>query len=144
MAFKFSLQTLLNIREKEEEKREQEFTVATQEKIKVEEKIDDLKNKYEKNRYSRGKENVIMMKMRNEHSTFLSNEITNQKIELKKKNEILEDKRKSLLKSQKDRKTVETLRDKKYEEFIKDENKKEQNANDEFALYGFIRNIERR
>jgi flagellar FliJ protein len=43
-----------------------------------------------------------------------------------------------------ERKTVETLKDKQLKAFIKEQELIEQKSNDEFALYGFIRNIERR
>jgi flagellar FliJ protein len=52
---------------------------------------------------------------------------------------IVSKRREELKKKQVDRKTVDILKEKDEASFIKEQNRLEQNANDEFALQGFLR-----
>jgi flagellar FliJ protein len=142
--YNFKLQKLLDIRSDKEEESKKIFKEAQNEKLKVEKNLSNLKENYNKYKKAAAHESVTERKIR---YVYLSNMIYNIKEteeELKNKEKILEDKRQELKQRQIERKTVETLKEKEKEVFIKEENLKEQRMNDEFALYSFIRNIERR
>ncbi len=63
---------------------------------------------------------------------------------MKQKLKIVEERREELKTKQLERKTVEILKEKDKLAFEKEQNMIEQRNNDEFALYAFIRNAERR
>ena len=69
----------------------------------------------------------------------VNNSIHNTKEELHKNVIKLEEKRSELEKKQVERKTVEILKEKKTVIFLREQEMIEQKANDEFALYAFIR-----
>lgn len=142
--FKFRLQKLLDIRIEKEEESKRGFKEAQIEKEKVEKKLSTLKESYNKYKYSPYGESLTQQKIRNIYLNALNTSIVETNKELKDKIRKLDEKREELRKRQIERKTVETLKDKQLQIFIKEENLMEQKAIDEFALYGFLRNQERR
>lgn len=142
--YKFRLQKLLDIRLDKEEESKRDFKEAQRNKVLTEQKLLDLKDK--QNRYTLGSSNetIVEQKIRRAFLDSVIRSIDEVSIDLTNKNQILDEKREVLKQKQIERKTVETLKDKQLKAFIKEQELIEQKANDEFALYGFIRNIERR
>ena len=142
--FKFRLQKLLDIRIDKEEESKMNFKKAQQEKIGAEENLEKLNTNYKKFSEQRKYGSIVQQKITQAYLNSLSGCIDQANMELKNKETILEQKRQELKEKQIDRKTVEILRDKQKAQFIKEQNLIEQKANDEFALYGFMRRNERR
>lgn len=139
--YHFRLQKLLDIRLQKEEESKRIFKEAQSEKLKVEKKLNELKENYIKYRTISNKESVIEQKIRHVYLNAINYSINEAHEELAKKQKVLEEKRDELKQKQIERKTVETLKEKQKETFFKEQNLIEQKANDEFALYGFIRNL---
>lgn len=142
--YKFNLQKLLDIRKDREEQCKIQFQNAQKLKMDVENKLVNLKDSYRKYSCETVDESVIGRKIRHQYLINLSHNIECTTVELRKKEEEVEKVRVDLKQKQIERKTVETLKEKDKIAFIKEQNLLEQKANDEFALYGFIRNLERR
>lgn len=137
--FNFRLQRVLDIRYEKEEQSKIAFKEAQNAKSLVQEKLENLKEHY--NKYS--KFNVecssIERKIRQNYCNVLEFNINDTNEELEKKAEILEGKREELKNKQVERKTVEILKEKQEKAYIKEQSLIEQKANDEFALYAYIR-----
>ena len=144
MGFNFKLQKLLDIRISKEDESKRVFKEAQQQKLKTEEKLNDLKENYNKYNVINKNETLIQQKIKKNYLNVINNSINETSKELEKKVFVLEQKREDLKKKQIDRKTVEILKEKKLDSFIKEQNRIEQINNDEFALYSYIRNAERR
>ncbi|OFI06808.1 flagellar biosynthesis chaperone [Clostridium acetireducens DSM 10703] len=142
--YKFRLQKLLDIRKEKEEESKIEFKKAQKEKLDLENKIHNLKNNYKKYNSIKNNESIIEQKIKMQYLNALVFTINDANKELEYKIQILDKKREELKQKQIERKTVEILKEKKKNEFIKEQNLIEQKANDEYALYGFIRKCERR
>ncbi len=140
VAYKFSLEKLLEIREEKEEESKRKFSKSKEEKMKTESELEGLKENYNKYKGIRPGEDVIYQKIKRNYLFALEGGIKNKEKELVIKTRELEVRRIDLKDKQKDRKTVSKLKEKKIEEFIKEQNRVEQINNDEFALYGYIRN----
>ncbi|MDF2504832.1 flagellar export protein FliJ [Clostridium sp.] len=137
--FKFRLQKLLDIRKDREEEGKINFKKAQQEKIGAEENLEKLNTSYKEFSEKRKYGSVVQQKITQVYLNSLSGCIDQANMELEKKETLLEQKRQELKENQIDRKTVEILKDKQKAQFTKEQNFIEQKANDEFALYGFIR-----
>lgn len=142
--YKFRLQKLLDIRLDKEEECKKEFREAQSNKNIVEQKLLDLKGKQKLYGGYKTGESLVDQKIKQIYLTSLSNSILDTTIELEQRNSILEEKRIMLKEKQIERKTVETLKEKELKAYIKEQDLIEQRSNDEFALYAFVRNIERR
>ena len=142
--YKFRLQKLLDIRKDKEEESKRVFREAQVEKEKVEEKLSKLREDYNRYREVKPSESLVEQKLKHLYLNALTSSINTTNIELKEKTDKLEEKRQVLKQKQVERKTVETLKDKQYAAFLKEQNEIEQRNNDEFALYGFMRTLERR
>lgn len=142
--YKFRLQKLLDIRFDKEEESKRDFKEAQRNKILTEQKLLDLKEKQSKYTLGSSNETIIEQKIRRAYLDSVIRSIDEVSVDLDNKNQILEEKREDLKQKQIDRKTVEALKDKQLKAYIKEQELIEQRTNDEFALYGFIRNIERR
>lgn len=139
--FKFRLQKLLDIRKDMEEQSKLQFKKAQQEKDKVVNKLNSLKENYSKYRYEEKiEETTVEMIIRSNYLSALEKNIEDAGIELKDKIINVENKRKDLVAKQVERKTVETLKGKQKLRFENEMNLKEQKNNDELALYAFMRN----
>lgn len=140
--YRFKLQRLLDIRVEKEEESKRKFKEAQNEKLKVEDRLNELQGKYDKYRRTPQQESIIEQKIRHLYLNTINHSINETHDELGKKEKILEDKREHLKQKQIERKTVETLKEKQKEAFFKEQKAIEQKNNDEFALYGFIRNVQ--
>ncbi|CAG7841035.1 hypothetical protein CLOHAE12215_02459 [Clostridium haemolyticum] len=138
--FNFRLQSLLDIRCSKEEESKIAFKEAQSAKDLTERRLENLKENHDK--YSKIDFNCssIDRKIRQNYCNVLQFNINETSVELDKRTEILEGKRQELKQRQMERKTVEILRDKQEDAYIKEQNLIEQKANDEFALYAYIRN----
>lgn len=139
--FDFKLQKLLDIRLNDEEKSKINFKTAQEEKLIAEKNLETLNSNYIKYGETRKFGSVVEQKIIQVYLNSLSLCIDEAGTELEKKNMLLETKRLDLKQKQIDRKTVEILKEKQLNKFNKEQNRLEQLANDEFALYGYIRKI---
>ncbi|MHB9922158.1 flagellar export protein FliJ [Clostridium botulinum] len=142
--YSFRLQKLLDIREKKEEESKMKFKQAQMEKNHTEEKLFKLKNNYSKYNNINLNDSILEKKIRHSYLNSLNFCINETANELQQKLKIVEERREELKTKQVERKTVEILREKDKLAFEKEQNMIEQRNNDEFALYAFIRNAERR
>lgn len=142
--FKFGLQKLLDIRVDNEEKSKLLFQEKLRERQQLENKIKDMKSDYYKYSNPQNGESVIYQKIRNNYLTAVANEINKTSMQLTLKEKEVEISKNNLKDKMVERKTVEILKEKKYDAFVKEQEHKEKIANDEFALYSYIRNCERR
>lgn len=142
--FQFNLQRVLDFRIDIEEKRKQEFIAAQKNLLKQEMVLKDLYDKRENANL-----NIKYLKISYEYQSLIRyKDLLNQQIEKQNiilteaKNE-LDKKMNALTLSISDRKVLEKLKEKAKEEFDSEVKKKEQNQNDDFALYAFVRNERR-
>ncbi|ADL51462.1 flagellar export protein FliJ [Clostridium cellulovorans] len=139
--FRFKLQKLLDIREEKEEQSKIEFKNAMDDCKKSEEKLTNLKDNYLKYSSRRINGSALEQKQLYNYLNAVSFSIDAANEEVVRKQNFVEHKRKELLVKQREKKTVQVLKDKQKEAFVKEIEYKEQQTNDEFALYGFIRNL---
>ncbi|AJD32548.1 flagellar export protein FliJ [Clostridium sporogenes] len=142
--YSFRLQKLLDIREKKEEESKMKFKQAQMEKNNTEEKLFKLKNNYNKYNNINLNDSILEKKIRHSYLNSLNFCINETSNELQQKLKVVEERREELKTKQVERKTVEILKEKDKLAFEKEQNMIEQKNNDEFALYAFIRNTERR
>ncbi|MBE6057183.1 flagellar export protein FliJ [Clostridium sporogenes] len=142
--YSFRLQKLLDIREKKEEESKMKFKQAQMEKNNTEEKLFKLKNNYNKYNNINLNDSILEKKIRHSYLNSLNFCINETSNELQQKLKVVEERREELKTKQVERKTVEILKEKDKLAFEKKQNMIEQKNNDEFALYAFIRNTERR
>ena len=138
--FKFSLDKLLDLRREKEEESKRLFTESQREKRKLEEKIENLRNNYDKYKGINDHEDIVYQKLKRYYVQGLQMGIKTAQDDLVTKNLEVDKRRRELIQKQIERKTVETLKEKKYEAYIKEEQRIEQINLDELALYAFIRN----
>lgn len=138
--FKFSLDKLLELRRDKEEESKRLFTESQREKRKLEEKIENLQNNYDKYKGINEHEDVVYQKLKRYYIQGLQNGIKAAQDDLVTKNLEVDKRRRELVEKQIERKTVETLKEKKYNAFVKEQERVEQINLDELALYAFIRN----
>ncbi|EDU36179.1 flagellar export protein FliJ [Clostridium sporogenes] len=142
--YSFRLQKLLDIREKKEEESKMKFKQAQMEKNHTEEKLFNLENNYNKYNNINLNDSILEKKIRHSYLNSLNFCINETANELQQKLRVVEERREELKTKQVERKTVEILKEKDKLAFEKEQNMIEQRNNDEFALYAFIRNTERR
>lgn len=139
--FKFSLEKLLDIRKEKEEESKRKFTKTQREKQKTEEKLDELKENYEKYNGIRPGEDIIYQKIKKNYLFALNKGIEQTEKELVAKTKELEIKRKELIEKQIERKTVDILKEKKQIAYYKELDRIEQLQLDEMALYAHVRRV---
>ncbi len=137
--YEFRLQRLLDMREKIEDDKKVHFMEACNRKNKVESSLNNLQENYSKYSTIQVGKDTVQRKIQYHYLNLLSNSIEGTKIQLVEEKKVVEEKRVELVKAQVDKKTVEILKEKSYKRFIAEENHIEQLQNDEFALYGYIR-----
>lgn len=123
-----------------ENKCEVEFKKVQNEKNKVENKLQNLKENYYKHRIIDFNNSTVEKKIQQSYLNSLNASIKQTECLLNIKEKEVDMKREELKQKQIDKKIVGTLKEKKKEEFIKEQNLIEQKNNDEFALYAYIRN----
>lgn len=139
--FNFRLQKVLDIRLNMEEESKINFKEAQSEKNKVEFKLNELVENYDKYKGFEDDKSIVEQKIKQQYLGALSRNINDTNNELIEKKEVLENRRNDLKQKQIDRKTVEVLKEKKKLAYIREQKLIEQKSNDEFALYGFIRKL---
>ncbi|ATD54637.1 flagellar export protein FliJ [Clostridium chauvoei] len=138
--FEFGLEKLLEIRVEKEEESKRLFTQSQREKQVVEQKLADLRENYGKYNGIAPGESVVYQKLKKNYLFALNKGIDTTEKEVVLKEKEVNFRRDNLKKSQIDRKTVDILKEKQKLAYIKEQNRIEQIANDEFALYGYMRN----
>ena len=138
--FKFGLDKLLEIRKAKEEESERLFTESQREKRKIEEKLEELNENYNKYKGISPHEDVVYQKLKRYYIQGVQNGIKSKEKDLAVKNQEVDKRRRDLMMKQMERKTVQTLKDKKYEAYIKEQDRVEQITLDELALYAYVRN----
>lgn len=138
--FKFGLEKLLEIREKNEEESKRKFTQSQREARKTEIKLKDLNDSYKKyNGINKG-ETLVYQKIKKNYLFALNKGIDETEKELKLRERELDFRREDLKKKQVERKTVDILKEKQLMAYNKEQSRIEQINNDEFALYAYMRN----
>lgn len=140
----FRLEKLLELRVSREEESIRKFKEAQVDRLEKEQQLLDLKEIYEANLCKRNYGNTTYRKILENYLRSLEGNISNKKVEIILSEKVLEEKREELRKKRIDRKTVEILKENGKSAFLKEQDRIEQINNDEFALYGHIRNSERR
>lgn len=138
--YKFRLEKLLDLRIKKEEESIRQFKEAQNEKNITETKLNTLNENHKKYSSNAFQGSIIQRKITNNYLNALNININQTTIQLENNIEVVENRRLELKGRQIDRKTVEILKENQKSEFEKEQNLIEQKNNDEFALYGFIRN----
>lgn len=140
-SFKFNLQKVLDYRLDIEQKAKDEFVTAQKNYLLQETILNDL---YQKRKDAN--DSIASFKTVYEYQSFtryidfIDKRIMVQKSNLENARIALDKKNKELLKSISDRKVLEKLKQKAKDEFEFEQSKKEQNMNDDFALFSYIRN----
>lgn len=137
--YKFKLQKLLEIRENKEEEKKVLFMEANREKQKVQQTLDKLEDNYLKYCSIDICSSTYERKIQQNYLNFLCSTIDATTVTLKERTQELEEKRQALVTAQVQRKTVEILKEKHKKDFLEELDRIEQLQNDEFALYGFVR-----
>ena len=138
--FKFGLDKVLEIRAEKEEESKRLFTESQRAQKSVEEKLNNLKDSYDKHKGIKPGEDIVYQKLKRYYLQGLQGGIQSTEKELVEKNKDVEVRRKDLRGKQIERKTVETLKEKKYDAYVKEQDRIEQINIDELALYAYIRN----
>ena len=144
MTFKFGLETLLEIRTNKEEESKRNFNKSQRELQEKLLKKQDLLNQYERYSGINKGESLVYQKLKKNYLFALDKGISKIEQEIEVKTKEVNYRREELKKKQMERKTVDIIKEKQYRQYIDEENRKEQIQNDEFALYAYMRNIERR
>lgn len=139
--FNFSLEKLLEMRKTREEEGKKLFNSSQRELQDSLNKLDELNSNYEKYNGINAGETIVYQKIKKNYLIALNKGIEQTEKEIEKKQKEVDYRREQLRVRQIDRKTVDILKEKKYNEFISEQNRKEQIANDEFALYAYMRQI---
>lgn len=143
-AFNYKLQKVLDYKERIEEKKKEEFVKALKYRLSQEEELQhyvDTKNASKDYIYDLKSSNDFQNFSR--YVEFLDKKIENARYKLQKAEEQLEIKKLELIKSTSDRKVLDKLKEKAKQDFEAESNRKEQNLNDDFALFSYVK-VERR
>lgn len=141
--FEFKLEKILDIRRKNEEESARSFKKAEVEKEEIRDSLEELRSNYTRYNYVSNNETVVYQKIKRIYVQNLTKAIERTKKDLILKEREVEEKRINLKNKQVERKTVERLREKQYEKFIKEQERVEKIENDEIALFGHFRKLER-
>lgn len=140
--FRYSLQSILNIKLKMETQAKQEFSAAKNALDEEEEKLLELQKR--KAGYEKKAETLLTGVLRvreieeNKSAILRMDEyIALQRIQITAAEKRLEQAREKLTEVMKERKTHETLREKAFENFLQEENKLESKAVDELTSYTY-------
>lgn len=142
--YKFKLQKLLELREEKEEESKRLFKEEMN-ALKIEkENLTKINNDIKKYSGIQKDEDLIYQKIKRNYLTALELGKKEGERLVKIKEKEVEFRRLDLIESTKEKKTVEKLKEKDRERFMEELNRVERNNNDEFALYGYLRQLERR
>lgn len=137
--FKFGLEKLLEIRKTKEEESKRLFTESQREKKKIEERLKELNNNYNKYKGISPNEDIVYQKLKRYYILGVQNGIKSAEKDLAVKNQEIDKRRRDLTVKQMERKTVQTLKDKKYTAYVKEQDRIEQINTDELGLYAYVR-----
>lgn len=142
--FRYSLQSILDIKLKMETQAKQEFSAAKNALDEEEEKLEALRSRKsdyedEARRLLTGTLNVREIEANKEAILRMEEYIAGQIQAVRQAAARLEDARVKLTEVMKERKTHETLREKAFAEFLQEENKQESKAVDELTSYTYGR-----
>lgn len=142
--FRYSLQSILDIKLKMETQAKQEFSAAKNALDEEEEKLEALHRRKEGYEEEAKKLLTGTLKVReieeNKEAILRMDEyIARQREQIRLAAARMEQAREKLAEVMKERKTHETLREKAFEEFLKEENKQESKAVDELTSYTYGR-----
>ena len=140
--FRYSLQSILNIKLKMETLAKQEFAAAKNALDREEERLRKLKARktyYEEQAGSllSGKLNIRDIEDNNEAILRMDEYIEEQIVRVEKAEAALNAAREKLTEVMKERKTHESLREKAFESFLQEENRQESKAVDELTSYTY-------
>lgn len=140
--FRYSLQSILNIKEKLETQKRQEFAAAQialseqQEKtILLKKRLSDCESRARD--LLSGPLDFLEIQENKALQLSLENRLKIQLVEEKKAEENLERIKEEMVSARTERKTYETLREQAFREFIQEENKEESRVVDELVSYTF-------
>ncbi|PRR79431.1 flagellar export protein FliJ [Clostridium vincentii] len=139
--YKFRLQKLLELREEKEEESKRLFSESQSNKIKTQNDLEELKDKYESYRGIKPGEDIIYQKVKRNYLYAIDAGIKDKEKELVLRGRELEKRRMDLKEKQIDRKTVATLKDKQYNSYVKEQDRLEVIDIDEIALYAYMKNM---
>ena len=142
--FRYSMQSILDIKLKMENQAKQEFSAARAALDEEEAKLQmffDRKKEYEREaeRLRRGVLNFRKMQENKTAILCMENFIADQKVCVKEAENILEQARIKLAEVMMERKTHETLKEKAFDEFLREENRREGKEVDELTSYTYGR-----
>ena len=141
MAYKFRLQKVLDVKEKEEDNKKNEMSLVNFEIEKVKKQLEELYDELEKSSKQRQDKNSSGSSIQellelNKYIDYLKNTAIRQKIEeienLQKK---LEDRKEEFIDIRRQRKSYENLKDKDYQKFLEKETKDEEKIIDEIVSF---------
>lgn len=140
--FIFSMQNLLDMKEKLEEQEKNNYSQANRRLLEAEEELHLLKNRLleaqERLRAEIESElNVYNIRSRENAVEIIKMYVRSQELVVMQRQKELEIARQRLNEAMKERKTYEKLRDRAFEEFKIEENRKEQKEVDELVSYRF-------
>ena len=140
--FRYSLQSILNIKEKMETQAKQEFSSAKNALDMEEEKLEGLRKRkrfYEEqaSKLLSGKLDVREIEENQTAILRMDSFIEEQSIRVKKARKVLEDARERLTEVMMERKTHESLKEKAFENFLREENRQESKEIDELTSYTY-------
>ena len=140
--FRYSMQSILNIKTKMETEAKQEFSTAKYALDKEVEKLENLKKR--KSDYEEKAHELLQgtLKVRdiedNKNAILMMDQyIAEQRMQVKKAQDELERAREKLADVMKERKMHETLREKAFENFLQEENRQEGKSIDELTSYTY-------
>ncbi len=140
--FRYSMQSILDIKLKMETQAKQEFSAARaaldEEEAKLA-RLSDRKTEYEREaaRLRSGTLNVRDMEENKTAILCMENFIADQKVRVKEAERILEQARVRLAEVMIERKTHESLKEKAFDEFLREENRREGKEVDELTSYTY-------
>lgn len=135
--FKFKLEKVLDIRLREENEINLEYTKLLNEKNKLSREKIQLKETYDI--YANKKyDDINMIKIKNDYIISVSNIIEKLDEKISEKEKEIDEVKSRFLEKQIERKSLEKLKEKKLSIYTKEEELKEQNINDEFAIYSYF------
>ncbi|NLK86685.1 MAG: flagellar export protein FliJ [Clostridiaceae bacterium] len=137
--FIFKLQSVLNLKQQQEESKKNELGKAIQmleaERSKLSELEDSMTASVKEFNEKTKKATVHKLIEFNEYISLLNSKIKSQKDNVNNAAQYVDKVREELLKAVKERKILEKLKEKKYEEYLMEQKKLEQKTNDEIVSY---------
>jgi len=138
--FYFRMESILNVREKIEEQKKQEYSNALNElhrEISIKEKLTEESNELIHLLRSKIHDSIALNEIifYNNYGNFLKRKIIKQEENVKLAYEKAEKKRQELIEASRQKKMLEKLKEKHWFNFLDDENKKEQRSIDEVVSF---------